>query len=280
MFLPGGPVGELRAAIAMAQKDLRNLSRYRLFLASMVFNPLYQSIIPAFLFGAAFAVGGRQIGLESSLGTSDLSGFLFMGGVISGMVGVAFWAIAFGLRSEMDQGVLEPSWLTPTRRETLVLGRALSALVVFLVVQAVLFAIGIAFFGLHIRSETLYALPAMVLALVAMGALGYLVAGVVLVFKEANFLVDTLSFLFTMISGVAFPITVLPLVLQGTAVALPSTWAVEILRYHSIGARTVADPLLEHAFLLATTVAFVLVGLRTFAWADRWVRVHGTIAQH
>lgn len=280
MILPGGPVAELRAALAMAQKDLRNLSRYRLFLASMVFNPLYQSIIPAFLFGAAFAVGGRQIGLENSLGTTDLSGFLFMGGVISGMVSVAFWAIAFGLRVEMDQGVLEPSWLTPTRRETLVLGRALSALAVFLVVQVVLFGIGILFFGLRIRPETLYALPAVLLAMVAMGGLAYLIAGVVLLVREANFLVDTLSFVFTMLSGVVFPITVLPLAAQGVAVLLPSTWAVEILRYHSIGARTIADPFLEHVFLLVTTAALVPLGLWAFRSADRWVRVHGTIAQH
>lgn len=87
---------ELRAAWAIALKDLRVIFRYKLWVPSLMFQPLYQGIIPAFLFGSAFAVGGRQVGLASSLGTEDLSGFLFMGGVVSSIVaiGIAF----FGLR--------------------------------------------------------------------------------------------------------------------------------------------------------------------------------------
>lgn len=273
-------MNELRAALAIARKDIRSMSRYPLWIPSLIFGPLYQAIIPGFLFGASFAVGGRQIGLESSLGTTDLSGFLFMGGVIGGLVGTAFWTVAFGLRIEMDQGVLEPSWLTPTRRETLVLGRTLGGLAIFLLVQALLFAIGIAFFGLQLRAEALWAIPAVLVAMVAMGGLGYLIAGIVLVVREANFLVDTVSFVFTMISGVAFPISVLPLAAQGVAVLLPSTWAVEILRFHSIGARTVVDPLAEYVLLVATAAAIVPLGLWTFRIADRWVSVHGTVAQH
>lgn len=271
---------ELRAAFAIATKDLRILSRYRLAIGSMVFNPLYQGIIPAFLFGASFAVGGRQLGLEASLGTPDLAGFLFMGGVISGLVAVSFWGMAMSLRNEMDQGTLEPSWLTPTRRETLVLGRALGSVAIFGLVQVALFVIGIAFFGLRIRAETLWALPAVLVAMLAMAGVGYLVAAAVLLVREANFLVDTTNFVFGILSGVAFPITVLPLAAQVLSVALPTTWAVEILRYHAMGARTVIDPLYEHVALLATTVALVPLGLWAFRAADRYVRVHGTVAQH
>jgi ABC-2 type transport system permease protein len=271
---------ELRAALAIARKDLQNMSRYRLWIPMMIFNPLYQAIIPAFLFGASFAVGGKQIGLEGSLGTTDLAGFLFMGGVISGMVSVSFWSIAFGLRMEMDQGVLEPSWLTPTRRETIVLGRALGGFGLYVPVQLALFAVGTAFFGLTLRPEILLAVPALVVATIALAAVGYAIAGLVLVVREANFLVDTVNFLFTMISGVAFPITVLPLFLQVPAVFLPSTWAVEILRLHAIGARTVLDPVPTYLALFATSALFVPLGLWSFRSAERWVRVHGTIAQH
>jgi ABC-2 type transport system permease protein len=273
-------MAELRAAIAVARKDLRTISRYRLWLPSMVFNPLYQAIVPAFLFGASFAVGGRQVGLEASLGTTDLSGFLFMGGVVAGMIGVAFWTVAMALRNEMDMGTLEPSWLTPTHRETLVAGRALGGFAVLIVVQAALFAIGMAFFGLRIRPETLLAVPALVVALAATAGVAFVVAAAVLLVKEANFLVDTTDFVFTMLSGVAFPITVLPLVAQPIAALLPSTWAVEILRHHAIGARTIAEPALAYAALIATSLVFVALGLCAFRAADRYVRVHGTIAQH
>ena len=273
-------MGELRAALAIAQKDLRTISRYRLWIPSMIFNPLYQGIIPGFLFGASFAVGGRQLGLQSSLGTEDLSGYIFMGGVVSSIVSIAFWTMAMSLRNEMDAGTLEPTWLTPTRRETLVLGRALQGISVVVLVQAALFAIGIAFFGLRVRPEALWALPAMVVALIAMAGVGYLVAAMVILTKEANFLVDTTNFLFGILSGTAFPITVLPLAAQAVAILLPTTWAVEILRYNAIGARTILDPGLEHVALLASAVFIVPAGLWAFRYADRYTRVHGTIAQH
>lgn len=271
---------ELRAALAIAQKDLRTISRYRMWMASMVFNPLYQGIIPAFLFGASFAVGGRQLGLRSSLGTEDLAGFLFMGGVISAVVSVAFWTMAMSLRNEMEAGTLEATWLTPTRRETLVLGRGIQGLVLIVAVQAVLFLIGIAFFGLRIRLESLWALPAILVSLAAMTGIAFLVASAVLLVRDANFLVDTTNFLFGALSGVAFPISVLPLAAQAIAVLLPTTWAVEILRYDALGARTILDPVLEHAILVATSAAVIPLGLGAFRAADRYVRVHGTITQY
>jgi ABC-type polysaccharide/polyol phosphate export permease len=271
---------ELRAAFAIAQKDLRNLSRYRLSIVSLIFQPLYQGIIPAFLFGASFAVGGRQLGLASSLGTEDLTGFLFMGGVITGIVAIAFWTMAMSLRFEMDNGTLEPSWLTPTRRETLVLGRGIYGIALLLLTQVVLFAMGMAFFGLRVRPESLWAVPAVLVSLVAMAGVGYLVAAAVLLFKEANFLVDTTNFLFGVLSGTAFPITVLPAFAQAIAILLPTTWAVEILRHQAIGARTIIDPGLEHLALLASAAFIVPLGLWAFRAADRYVRIHGTVAQH
>src|SRR5207253_1432524 len=58
---------ELRAALAIARKDIRNVSRYRFSVASSIFTPLYQGILPGLLFGASFAVGGRVVGLDKTI---------------------------------------------------------------------------------------------------------------------------------------------------------------------------------------------------------------------
>jgi len=115
---------ELRAALAIARKDIRNVSRYRFLVASQLFTPLYQGVLPALLFGASFAVAGHVVGLEKTIGTTDLAGFIFLGGVMSGLVATAFWSIAMSIRNEMEAGTLEPTWLTPTSRAVIVLGRA------------------------------------------------------------------------------------------------------------------------------------------------------------
>lgn len=271
---------ELRAALAIARKDVIMLSRYRVSVVALVFTPLYQGVVPAFLFGASFAVGGRSLGLSSTIGTENLAGFIFLGGVVSGLVSTAFWQMAMGLRNEMDNGTLEPSWLTPTRRDTFVIGRAIAGMVFFVLSQVALFAIGIAFFGLRFDPGIVRAVPALVVAVVAMVGVAYLVAAAVLLVREANFLVDSTNFLFHLASGSAFPITLLPGLLQAVALLLPTTYALDLLRQSAIGSRPLFDPTLEFVAMLAVSALVVPLGRRAFDAADHRMRVTGGLAQH
>ncbi|HEX2194031.1 MAG TPA: ABC transporter permease, partial [Candidatus Limnocylindria bacterium] len=195
------PSAELHAALAIARKELLVARRYPLQLANEVLQPLYQFLIPSLLLGTSFLVGGRAIGLEQLTGTDDLAGYLFLGTVVGGLVGAAFWDMAFGLKREMDSGTLEPAWLTPTRPGTLVFGRAIAAVALGGAASAVLVLIGLAFFGASLGSGLLLALPALLIAGVSMLGVGYLVASAVLLMREPNFFVDATNFAFALISG-------------------------------------------------------------------------------
>ena len=271
---------ELRAMLAVARKDIRNVSRYRFSVAASIFTPLYQGVLPALLFGASFAVGGRVVGLEKTIGTADLAGFIFLGGVVSGLVATAFWAMAMSFRNEMETGTLEPTWLTPTRRETLVLGRALGGMFWFVFGQTAILAIGFAFFGLRFRLDIVYALPALVIATIALVGIAYLLAGIVLSIRDANLFIDCTNFLFATASGAAFPVLLLPGVLQPIAFALPTTYAMDVLRHEGLGTRLLLDPGAEYAALIATTVVALPIGLWAFRAADRRIRRAGTINQY
>ncbi len=273
-------MGELRSALAIARKDIRNLSRYRIAVASMAFTPLYQFVIPAFLFGAAFSVGGRAPGLVATLGTDDLAGFIFLGGVIGGIVSTAFWGMAMSIRNEMDMGTLEPSWITPTAHETFVIGRAAGGLVIFVATQVALFAFGIVFMDLRLRPEMLLALPAVALALLSMVGVAYILAAIVLLIREANFFIDTANFLFVTASGVSFPVTLLPGVLQPVALALPTTYAVDILRAQALGSRPLFGVGIEYAFLIAGTLVAYPLGRWAFSRAERTMRRRGMLAMY
>jgi ABC-2 type transport system permease protein len=273
-------MNEVRAALAIARKDLLTLWRYKWAMFGLVFTPLYQGVIPAFLFGAAFAVGGRVVGLDSAIGTSNLSGFIFMGGLMGGLIGTTFWFIAMSLRWEMDMGTLEPTWLTPTSHDTVLIGRALHGLVLFGASQAILFAFGIAFFDLNVSANVLFAVPAMLLASFAMLGVAFLLAGIVLLIREANFFIDCTNFLFGVASGVSFPITFLPGLFQPLALILPTTYAMDLLRQHAIGARPLFDPALEYVGLIVTTLLVFPVGRWAFARAERTMRVRGTLGQY
>lgn len=271
---------ELRAAIAIARKDLRSLLRYRIAVASYVFTPLYQFIIPAFLFGSAFAVNGHASGLATTLGTDDLAGFIFFGGIIGAIISTAFWGMAMSIRNEMDMGTLEPSWLTPTSHATFIIGRALGGLTIFVAMQLVLFAFGIVFLGLRLRAEMIFALPAVILAMGAMVGVAYMLAAIVLLIREANFFIDTANFAFGTITGVSFPITLLPGILQPVALILPTTYAVDILRAQALGSRPLFDMRLEYAVLVLLTALLFPLGRYAFAKAELLMRRRGMLAQY
>jgi ABC-2 type transport system permease protein len=278
--MSGLDVADLRAALAIARKELQVARRYPLQLVNEVLQPLYQFLIPSLLLGVSFLVGGRAVGLEAVTGTADLAGYLFLGTVVGGLVGAAFWEMAFGLKREMDAGTLEPAWLTPTRPETFVLGRAIAALLVAGAASAVLIGIGFAFFGASLAGGLLLAVPALAIAAVSMIGIGYLVASVVLLIREPNFFVDATSFLFSVVSGVAFPVLVLPAVVQPIAYVLPTTYAVDLLRVYALGTRPLADPALEWLALVALGAGMVWLGRAAFRRTERRMRVRGTLGQH
>jgi ABC-2 type transport system permease protein len=271
---------ELRAALAIARKELQTALRYPLQLVTEVAQPLYQFLLPSLLLGASFAVGGRALGLESITGTSNLAGYLFLGVIIGGMVGTAFWDMAFSFKREMDVGTLEQTWLSPTRPETFVLGRALSGGLVAGAASAILVGIGLAFFGATIGGGLVLALPALLLAMASMVGIGYLVASAVLVLREPNFFVDATNFVFAMISGVAFPVAVLPWFIRPIAYLLPTTYAVDLLRVYALGTRPLLDPALEWVALAALSALLIALGRVVFRRTEHRMRVRGTLGQH
>jgi ABC-2 type transport system permease protein len=271
---------ELLSAWAIARKELLTNMRYPLQLVTEVAQPLYQFLIPALLLGASFAVGGRAIGLESMTGTENLAGYLFLGVVVGGMVGTAFWDMAFSFKREMEVGTLEQTWLSPTRPETFVLGRAISGGLTSVAASAILIGLGLAFFGATVGQGLWLALPALLLAMASMVGIGYLVASAVLVLREPNFFVDATNFAFAMISGVAFPVAVLPWFIKPIAYLLPTTYAVDLLRVYALGTRPLLDPALEWVALAVLSVALILIGRVVFRRTEHRMRVRGTLGQH
>jgi ABC-type multidrug transport system permease subunit len=271
---------ELRAAWAVARKELQIARRYPLQLVTEVLQPLYQFLLPSLLLGATFYVGGRAIGLEASAGTDDLAGYLFIGIIVAGLVAAAFWDMAFGLKREMDSGTLEPMWLTPTRPDTTVLGRAIAGMIVNSVASVILIAAGTLIFGAALRGALLAAVPVLLLASISMVGVGYMVSAAVLMIREPNFMVDATNFIFSTLSGVAFPILVLPFFLQPISYLLPSTYAVDLLRHYALDTRPLLAPAFEWGALVAFAFVTVGVGRWLFLRTEHRMRVRGTTGQH
>jgi len=271
---------EGRAGWAVARKQLQVLMRYRFGTINQVFQPLYQVLLPGILLGATFAIGGEAVGLAETTGTTDIAGYLFLGMLALTLSSAAFWEVAFIIKQEMDAGTLEPAWLTPTRRETFVIGHTLAGLVMATVTTVVLVVVGILVFGAEIAPSLVIALPVLALTSVGVLGIGYLVAALVLRMREASFFVDSTDFMFATLSGAAFPIIVLPDVIRWVAYLLPTTHALDLIRVAALGTRPLLPAPIEWAALAVSSLALVAVGRWAWLATEHRLRVQGTLGQH
>ena len=271
---------EARAAWAIARKELQVFARYRLNAVNQVIQPLYQTLIPGVLLGATFAIGGQAVGLAETAGTTDIVGYLFLGMLALNLASAGFWSVAFSIKQELDAGTLEPAWLTPTRRETFVVGMTAAGLVLAVIATVILVLIGIWLFGADLAPRLLIALP--VLAISAFGVLGigYLVGALVLRMRDANFFVDAADFIFVALSGAAFPIVVLPDLVQWVSYLLPTTHALDLMRVSALDTRPLLPLPIEWLLLVVTSAALLVVGRAAWLRTEHRLRVRGTLGQH
>jgi len=271
---------EARAAWAIARKELQVFARYRLNAVNQVIQPLYQTLIPGVLLGATFAIGGQAVGLAETAGTTDIVGYLFLGMLALNLASAGFWSVAFSIKQELDAGTLEPAWLTPTRRETFVVGMTAAGLVLAVIATVILVLIGIWLFGADLAPRLLIALP--VLAISAFGVLGigYLVGALVLRMRDANFFVDAADFIFVALSGAAFPIVVLPDLVQWVSYLLPTTHALDLMRVSALDTPPLLPLPIEWLLLVVTSAALLVVGRAAWLRTEHRLRVRGTLGQH
>jgi ABC-2 type transport system permease protein len=208
------------------------------------------------------------------------------------IVGSALWNVVFGVMGGLVQSILEDREryrmlkyivVTPSSLFPFLLGRSLARVIVSFVAVALTLFVGVAFLGVELRPNILYLVPATVLGVLAVIALGIFMAGWCLQLRqEAWHYPEAIAGAIYLISGAIFPIDLLPSFLHPIAYATPTTWWLEatrrgLLGHGSPGAiGTIADGTVM-LFLAITTAVAIPVGLAAFAWFMKRARQAGLL---
>jgi ABC-2 type transport system permease protein len=208
------------------------------------------------------------------------------------IVGSALWNVVFGVMGGLVQSILEDREryrmlkyivVTPSSLFPFLLGRSLARVVVSFVAVALTLFVGVAFLGVELRPNLLYLVPATVLGVLAVVALGIFMAGWCLQLRqEAWHYPEAIAGAIYLISGAIFPIDILPSFLHPVAYATPTTWWLEASRRGllghgspgTIGTLTDGTVLL---FLAVSTAIAIPVGLAAFAWFMKRARQAGLL---
>jgi len=176
--------------------------------------------------------------------------------------------------------VMESNWLTPVPRLLILIGRSVTNLVVTALTSLGMLIVCKYVFGFHPTGDVLGAVLAIVPMLIALYGFGFAFAGLVLIMREANTLVDTSSFIVQVFSGADFPVTVLPKWLLPISLLLPLTYGLDAARGLLLKTNTLLSIGTEITLLIIFMFVLLWLGSWVFYRVERRVRTLGTLGQH
>ncbi len=270
---------QFRALSAIVRKDWKQYWRYPLNAVSTVFQPVIW-LAPVYFMGKAFSINGQALGFAQYSGTADYMSFLILGAILGNFVNAVFWGMGYALKNDMDSGVMESNWLTPIPRLLILIGRSATNLFVTALTSFGMLIVCKLVFGFHPTGDVWKAVGAIVPMLIGLYGFGFAFAGIVLLMREANTLVDTSAFIVQVFSGTDFPVTVLPKWLLPISLLLPLTYGLDAARGLLLKTNTL--------FTIGTEIVLLIVFMFVMLWFGSWifyrierrVRMLGTLGQH
>ena len=179
--------------------------------------------------------------------------------------------------------VLKYWYITPSNVYVYLLGRGFAKVVVTTIAVCITMAIGVYVLGVKISPSGVnipLLLVANALGFVAMLGLGIMLAGVSLVIARHNqFIGESLAGVFYLLSGVIFPIAILPTWLQQVSQAIPFTYWLDLTKRSILG---YGDPtfsampdLTMIGILAVCSVILITISIGVFKLCDRAARQKG-----
>jgi ABC-2 type transport system permease protein len=269
-------VAQVRASYGFIERNFNLVRRYWgwevVWLAYSIANALSITFIGA----GMEAISGQ------TMDTSYLILFLLAGTLIWHFLSIVFDAISEVIAWERWEGTIEYTFMAPVPRITHMMGQTAFSLVYGLLHTAVILAIVALFFKLDLSGANLGGSLIVLLA----GSLSFIGLGIVasvmpLLFPERGAqMTHVIQATLLLVSGVYYPISVLPGWMQGVAKLSPATYVLEGVRAGLLSGTATGElwgyvwPLLVMGIILIPTGVFV------FGLAERYAKRTGKLKRN
>ena len=218
------------------------------------------------------AVGGK-------IDVEKVTTILLVGAVIWAYLGIIFEILTETVAWERWEGTIEYTFMAPLSRPVHLFGMGLFAVGYGVVRAILLFGVVAAFFSLHLpHPDYVAALVVLIVASISFIGIGMMTAVLPLISPEKG---TQLGFvaqgLLLVVSGVYYPVSVLPQWMQWLSVISPATYALRGCRAAIIDGAHLSDLTTEIWALLVIGAVSVPLGLWTFRTGERYAKKHGKL---
>lgn len=265
------------AVRVFAEKNLRIAMRYPANILAWAFLPLMW-FAPYLLMMTAIG-GSASMHFTEISGFEDFIAFAVIGWFVYTYVDTTIWSIGQNFRWEQFSGTLEPLFVAPVPRTSILIGAAISDTVSTSMSALIMLGTSCVIFGVGYALTTIGPIILILMMMVvALFGFGFMIAGLIIVFKDPSVLTELIDNVVFALSPVSYPIQVLPRAAQMVAYALPATIAIMTIRELAIGgALETVSFLYTLGGLALLIVAFWIMGLLCFRYAERWTKKRGSM---
>ncbi len=268
---------EARQSYAFVARNFNLVKRYWgwevVWLAYSIANALSVTFIGA---GAGVITG------QTGINTNFLITYLLIGTLVWHFLSGIFNVISEMIAWERWEGTIEYTLMAPTRRYTQIFGQAAFAVVYILLFTATVGLVVASFFDLDFSDADL---PGAVIILLA-GSLSFVGIGVVasilpLLYPERGAqMTNIVQALFLLVSGVYYPVSVLPEWLQTVSKISPATYVLAGMRAALLPG-TSDQSLMSYVWpLLLMGVVMLPLGIYLFQRAERYTKRTGKLKRN
>jgi ABC-2 type transport system permease protein len=246
------------------------MARYKGMIALTLFIPVLLALFPI-LIGTAAAGSAAQaaINFEAITATKDYKFYLLLGTTTLIIVMILLWDLTLWLRTQMQTGILEAIYLTPTKRFFILIGKSLSTVTFALMSFGASLLMGCAIFGINpLRGNVWLAITFIIIGIPGLIGISFLFAATVLKIKEARSIVGFAQWAIAFFMGALFPITVLPAALKYIAYTLPPTWIANGVRAAMLNTDYFYDLHFDLMMITLLSILLLCIGSALFRYTE------------
>ena len=263
---------ELIGLGGVVERNIYLVKRYIWWDVAFFFWTVANTLTIVFIAKGIPAAGGK-------IDVSRVTTILLVGAVIWAYLGIIFEILTETVAWERWEGTIEYTFMAPLSRPVHLFGMGAFAVVYGVVRAVLLFGVVAAFFTLHLpKADYVAALVLLVVASISFIGIGMMTAVLPLISPEKG---TQLGFVaqgvLLVVSGVYYPVSVLPGWMQALAKVSPATYALRGIRDAILDGAGIGALWVDIWPLLLIGLVAIPLGLETFRRGERYAKQHGKL---
>ena len=267
----------MSTALAFIKRDLSRDLSYRLSFVMQLGGIFFNIAIFYFmarLFGSAVAPQLETYG-------GDYFSFVLIGLAFTGFMGLSLSNFAESIREGQVMGTLEMMLLSPTHLSSILISSSLWAYIQTFFRVIIYLVVGVLVFGANLNNSNYgAALLILVLSILSFSGIGILSAAVVLLVKKGDPVAWILGSASSLLSGVYYPVSVLPAWLEPFSKVLPLTYALDSIRMAMLQGSSLGELKNDIFVLVGFVIVLTPLSFLVFRAALKRAKKEGSLIQY